>query len=186
MHLIGTAATPLGGDELDIVIVVGPGAELVVRSVAATIALPGVATPLSIGRWHLEIGSGGTLDFDPEPMIVAGGARHHIITMIRLASDARLRMRERIQIGRTGEDDGWWQGELIADVDATPLLRHRLELGAGTPADDALAAPRALESELVYPDERPVATTGLAQTRLPLAAGGSLFTRTGSRLTASG
>ncbi|MEU4340892.1 urease accessory protein UreD [Nocardia sp. NPDC023852] len=186
VHLIGTAATPLGGDQLDITIAVGPGAELVVRSVAATIALPSVATPLSIGRWHFEIGSGGTLDIDPEPMIVAGGARHHTVTTIRLASDARLRMRERIQIGRAGEDDGWWQGELIADLDATPLLRHRLELGAGTPADDALAAPRALESELVYPDKRPVATTGLTQTRLPLAAGGSLFTRTGSLLTVTG
>lgn len=186
MHLIGTAATPLGGDELDIVIVVGPGAELVVRSVAASIALPSVETSLSIGRWHLEIGSAGMLDIDPEPMIVAGGARHHTVTTIRLASDARLRMRERIQIGRTGEDDGWWQGEMIADVDATPLLRHRLELGAGTPADDALAAPRAVESELVYPDECPAATNGLAQTRLPLAAGGSLFTRTGSLLTVSG
>ncbi|MEU7629552.1 urease accessory protein UreD [Nocardia sp. NPDC049220] len=185
VHLIGTAATPLGGDELDIVVVVAPGAELVVRSVAATIALPSSTTPLSIGRWDLEVGSGGALDFDPEPMIVAGGARHHTRTTIRLAADARLRVRERVQIGRTGEDSGQWRGDLIADVDATPLLRHRLELGAGAPADDALSAPRALESELVYPDERPAATTGLTQTRVPLAAGGSLFTRTGSLLAVS-
>ncbi|MEU7764762.1 urease accessory protein UreD [Nocardia sp. NPDC049190] len=185
VHLIGTAATPLGGDELDIVVVVAPGAELVVRSVAATIALPSATTPLSIGRWDLEVGSGGALDFDPEPMIVAGGARHHTVTTIRLATDARVRLRERVQIGRAGEDNGQWRGDLIADVDATPLLRHRLELGAGAPADDALAAPRALESELVYPDERPVATSGLTQTRLPLAAGGSLFTRTGLSLTVS-
>jgi urease accessory protein len=182
VHLIGTAATPLGGDELDIAIVVAPGAELVVRSVAATLALPGAATPLSSGRWHLEVGSGGALDFDPEPMIVAGGARHRTVTTIRLASGARLRVRERVQVGRAGEDGGEWQGDLIADVDDMPLLRHRLALGAGTPADDALSAPRALESELVYPDERAAATTGLTQTRLPLAAGGSLFTRTGALL----
>ncbi|WP_245560276.1 urease accessory protein UreD, partial [Nocardia asiatica] len=100
VHLIGTAATPLGGDELDVVIVVAPGAELVVRSVAATLALPGAATPQSCGRWRLDVGSGGVLDFDPEPMIVAGGARHHTVTTIRLGSDARLRMRERVQIGR--------------------------------------------------------------------------------------
>ncbi|MFF7939482.1 urease accessory protein UreD [Nocardia gamkensis] len=182
VHLIGTAATPLGGDELDIAIVVAPGAELVVRSVAATLALPGAATPMSSGRWRLEVGSGGALDFDPEPMIVAGGARHHTVTTIRLAAGARLRMRERVQVGRAGEDGGEWQGDLIADLDDVPLLRHRLALGAGTPADDALSAPRALESELVYPDERPAATTGLTQTRLPLAAGGSLFTRTGALL----
>ncbi|MFI5540198.1 urease accessory protein UreD [Nocardia sp. NPDC051900] len=186
VHLIGTAATPLGGDELDIVIVVAPGAELVVRSVAATLALPGAATPQSCGRWQLEVGSAGVLDFDPEPMIVAGGARHHTVTTIRLDSGARLRMRERVQIGRAGEDGGIWRGDLIADVDGTPLLRHRLALGADTAADDALSAPRALESELVYPDECAAATTGLTQTRLPLAAGGSLFTRTGALLGVSG
>ncbi|MFR9750092.1 urease accessory protein UreD [Nocardia sp. 004] len=184
VHLIGTAATPLGGDEFDVVVRVEPGAELVVRSVAATLALPGTATSLSFGRWHFEVGSGGVLDFDPEPMIVAGGACHHTVTTIRLASDARLRLRERVQIGRADEDGGRWRGDLIADVGDTPLLRHRLELGADTAADDALAAARALESELVYPDERPVAATGLTQARLPLAAGGSLFTRTGSLLAA--
>ncbi|WP_330229920.1 urease accessory protein UreD [Nocardia sp. NBC_00508] len=185
IHLIGTAATPLGGDELDIVVVVAPGAELTVRSVAATLALPGPTTPLSFARWHLEVGSGAALDFDPEPMIVAGSARHHTVTTIRLASDARLRMRERVQIGRTGEDSGEWRGDLVADVGAIPLLRHRLALGAGTPADDALSAPRAVESELVYPDGCAAATTGLTQTRLPLAAGGSLFTRTGPLLAVS-
>lgn len=186
VHLIGTAATPLGGDELDIVIVVAPGAELVVRSVAATLALPGPATPLSSGHWQLDVGSGGVLDFDPEPMIVAGAARHHTVTTIRLGSGARLRMRERVQLGRVGEDGGEWQGDLIADVDDIPLLRHRLALGAGTPADDALSAPRALESELVYPDECAATTTGATESRLPLAAGGSLFTRTGSVLRVSG
>ncbi|WP_378731383.1 urease accessory protein UreD [Nocardia brasiliensis] len=185
VHLIGTAATPLGGDELDITIVVGPGARLVVRSVAATLALPSVRTPLSLAHWRFQVDSGGELDFDPEPTIVAGGAHHQTITSILLAADARLRLRERVQIGRSGEDSGGWRGDLIADVGATPLLRHRLELGAGTAADDALAAPRALESELRYPDDRPVETTGLTEMRLPLAAGGSLLTRTSSLLVAA-
>ncbi|MFI6166834.1 urease accessory protein UreD [Nocardia sp. NPDC051052] len=182
VHLIGTAATPLGGDELDIRIVVGPGARLVVRSVAATIALPSAATPASLAHWRFQVDSGGDLDFDPEPTIVAGGAQHHTISTILLAPDARLRLRERVQIGRSGEDNGAWRGDLIADLGDIPLLRHRLELGAGTAADDSLAAPRALESELRYPDDRPVETAGLAETRLPLAAGGTLLTRTSSVL----
>ncbi|WP_433655693.1 urease accessory protein UreD [Nocardia sp. CA-128927] len=182
VHLIGTAATPLGGDELDITIVVGPGARLAVRSVAATIALPSAVTPDSLARWHFQVDSGGDLDFDPEPTIVAGGAHHHTITSVLLAPDARLRLRERVQIGRSGEDNGGWRGDLIADLGEIPLLRHRLELGAGTATDDPLAAPRALESELRYPDDRPVETTGLTETRLPLAAGGTLLTRTSSLL----
>lgn len=183
VHLIGTAATPLGGDELDITIVVGPGARLAVRSVAATIALPSAATPASVAHWHFQVDSGGDLDFDPEPTIVAAGAHHHTISTIRLAPDARLRLRERVQIGRAGEDNGGWRGDLIADLGEIPLLRHRVELGAGTAADDALTAPRALESELRYPDDRPVESVGLTGTRLPLAAGGTLLTRTSSLLT---
>ncbi|MEU4597607.1 urease accessory protein UreD [Nocardia sp. NPDC023988] len=182
VHLIGTAATPLGGDELDIRIVVRPGARLVVRSVAATIALPSAATPMSSARWYFEVGAGGVLDFDPEPTIVAGGAHHHMVTTVVLAADAQLRLRERVQLGRSGEDGGGWRGDLVADVGEVPLLRHRLELGAGASADDRLDAPRAIDSELVYPDARPAWTGGLDTVRLPLAAGGSLATRTSARL----
>lgn len=184
VHLIGTAATPLGGDELDIEIVVGVGARLVVRSVAATIALPSAATPLSLAHWRFDVA--GALDFDPEPTIVAGGAHHHAVTEVRLMPDARLRLRERVQIGRTGEDNGGWCGDLIADVGDLPLLRHRLELGADGATDDNLGAPRALDSELVYPDDRPADTTGLVASRLPLAIGGTLSTRTGVLLGPNG
>jgi urease accessory protein len=180
VHLIGTAATPLGGDELDIRIVVGPGARLVVRSVAATIALPSTRTALSLAHWLFDVA--GELDFDPEPTIVAGGAHHHSVTEVRLTADARLRLRERVQIGRTGEDGGGWRGDLCADIGDLPLLRHRLELGAGSATDDNLTAPRALDSELVYPDDRPAETDGLVAARLPLALGGTLSTRTGPLL----
>ncbi|MFE7799106.1 urease accessory protein UreD [Nocardia sp. NPDC057440] len=182
VHMIGTAATPLGGDELDIAIRVGPGARLVVRSVAATIALPSAATPLSNARWRFEVAAGGELDFEPGPTIVAGGAHHHAVTTVRLATGARLRLRERVQIGRVGDDGGGWRGDVIADIGDLPLLRHRVALGAGGAVDDGLAASRALDSELVYPDDRPVETTGLTACRLPLAAGGTLFTRVGSLL----
>ncbi len=182
VHLIGTAATPLGGDELDIAIVVGAGARLTVRSVAATIALPSTATPDSLAHWHFELDTGAELDFDPEPTIIAGGARHRAVTTVRLALDSRLRLRERVQIGRVGEDSGSWRGELTADVGELPLLRHRLELGYGTTVDDALTAPRALASELVYPDDRASWTDGLRASRLPLAGGGSLSTWVGAVL----
>ncbi|NNH69457.1 urease accessory protein UreD [Nocardia uniformis] len=186
VHLIGTAATPLGGDEIDITIVVGAGARLAVRSVAATIALPGRITRKSVARWHFEVGAGGVLDFDPEPTVVAGGAEHDTVTLVRLAEGAKLRLRERVQIGRTGEDHGYWSGDLHADIGGLPLLRHRLDLGADAITDDALSGPRSLESVLIYPDDRTAETVGMDAALLPLAAGGTLFTRTGSTLGTSG
>lgn len=182
VHLIGTAATPLGGDHIAVTVRVGPGARLTLRGVAATLALPGRGTLDSSAHWHFEVAEGGELDVDTPPMIVAGGARHANTTSVRLAPGARLRLREQVQIGRTGERHGCWRGDMIADLGDLPLLRHRLEVGAGVAGDDLLTAPRALVSELRYPDERPAQTTGLAAARLPLALGGSLYTGLGDRL----
>ncbi|MFC8047460.1 urease accessory protein UreD [Nocardia sp. NPDC057353] len=183
VHLIGTAATPLGGDHLELKLEVLPGARLRVRSVAAMIALPARGTPDSTARWQLTVGAGAELDLDTEPTIVAGGARHRTVTELRLAPDATVRVRERVRIGRAGEEHGQWTGDLIADIDgaeSVPLLRHRLELGSGSGTDDALSAARMLESVLLYPDGRPAETVGLTAARLPLAAGGSLFTEVGN------
>ena len=182
VHLIGTAATPLGGDELDISIVVEPGARLVLRSVAATIALPGRASPISTATWTVDVGAGGEVDIEPEPTVVAGGADHRTVTTVRMADDSRVRVAERVQIGRTGEDKGFWRGDLLADVGDLPLVRHRLELGADADTDDLISGPRAVHSELRYPDDRPAATFGTTAAVLPLAAGGSLSTWTGALL----
>jgi len=50
---------------------------------------------------------------------------------MRLSGDGRARLRERVQIGRSDERQGFWSGSLHADVDGAPLLRHRVQLGAG-------------------------------------------------------
>lgn len=176
MHLISAAATPLGGDAIAIRIVVEAGARLRVRSAAATVVLPGAATSQSHSSWDLEVD--GELDLDVEPTVVAGGSRHLADTRLRLGRDSRARVRESVQIGRTGETHGYWSGALCADVDGTPLLRHRVELGGGTVADDELGSPRACISELRYP-QTSFETPG---TVLELAAGGCLATWQGERL----
>lgn len=176
VHLISAAATPLGGDAIAIRIVVEAGARLRVRSVAATVVLPGATTAQSHSSWDLEVD--GELDLDVEPTVVAGGSHHLAGTRLRLGSGSRARVRESVQIGRTGESQGYWSGALHADVDGTPLLRHRVELGGGTVVDDDLGSPRACISELRYPQtsfEGP-------GTVLELAAGGCLATWQGERL----
>ena len=178
VHLVSTAANPLGGDEIAIRVVVPPGARLRIRSTAASIVLPGPYSPESVLRWDIDVG--GELDVDPEPTVVAARSRHLSDVHVRLGDEARIRIRERVQIGRTGEREGFWSGRLHADLPGGPLLRHRLELGAGAVADDVLGAPLACVSELRFPEP----ATGCAGTTYVLAAGGSLSTWQGQLLPA--
>lgn len=176
VHLVSAAATPLGGDTITVRLVVQPGARLRLRSAAATVVLPGAGNRESQAFWEVEVC--GELDIDTEPTVVAADSRHLSNVCVRLAEDARLRIRERVQIGRTGEAQGFWSGGLRADVGTAPLLRHRVELGPGAVADDALGMPLACVSELRYPDP----ATDAAGTTLALAGGGSLSTWQGARL----
>jgi urease accessory protein len=181
VHLVSAAATPLGGDTISIRVVVQAGAVLKLRSAAATVALPGANTRTSHADWDIEVG--GSLDVDLEPTIVAADARHVSTVALVLRDDGRVRFRERVQIGRCNEHEGFWSGSLRADRHDRPLLRHRVELGAGAVADDSIAAPRAAISELSYPttestgDSMPSTSTVLA-----LAGGGTLRTWQADRL----
>ncbi|MGP4054687.1 urease accessory protein UreD [Mycobacterium sp. 4D054] len=176
VHLVSSVATPLGGDAIAMRVVVESGARLVIRTVAATITLPGRMTAESHSAWELEVA--GELDLDPEPTIVAATSRHFTSTRLALAGTGAVRLRERIQIGRSGERQGFWSGSLNADLDGAPLLRHRVELGTGACTDDEIAGPRAAVSELHYP-RTDAETDGVT---LALAAGGALTTWQGERL----
>lgn len=176
VHLVSSAATPLGGDTIAMRVVVEPGARLTVRTVAATVTLPGADTTDSHASWALDVA--GDLDLDPQPTIVAATSRHFTSTRLTLSGAGSVRLRERVQIGRTGERQGFWSGSLYVDVDGKPLLRHRIELGNGSFADDEISAPRACVSELHYPR---VDSDTLGVT-LGLAGGGCLATWQGDRL----
>jgi urease accessory protein len=176
VHLVSAAATPLGGDAIHIRVVVEEGARLRVRTAAATVTLPGSTTPESHTFWTLDVA--GDLDIDPQPTVIAATSRHFTSTRLDLTGAGRIRLRERIQIGRSDERQGFWSGSLHADIDRAPLLRHRIELGHGSVADDALGTPMACISELRYPE----AAFDASGTLLELAGGGGLATWQGERL----
>ncbi|MGH3726428.1 MAG: urease accessory protein UreD [Mycobacterium sp.] len=185
IHLVGIAANPLGGDEISVRIEVGVGAALRVRSVAAAVALPGRHTDRSSTSWDCSVQ--GELDLDPAPTIVAANASHHSRVTVHGPAGATLRLRERVQIGRAGESSGFWTGQLDADIDDRPLLRHRIELGAGSVTDDELGRPLALISELRYPAasfEESGAPSPIDDTILRLAGDATLLTWQGQRLPA--
>ncbi|WP_299572064.1 urease accessory protein UreD [uncultured Williamsia sp.] len=177
LHLISTAATPLGGDRIDIRVEVEPGARLWLGTVAATIALPARIDPHSSAGWTVDVADTGRLCLAPQPTVVAATAAHETTTRVRLARTATVEIDESAQIGRHGETGGAWSGRLWVDVDDTPTLRHRLELGAGSVLGDHHSA---VVSRFAYPDAGggDVSTSRTA-TRMAVAGGASLVTALG-------
>ncbi|ABD10214.1 urease accessory protein UreH [Frankia casuarinae] len=162
VHLVNATAGPLAGDDLGLDISVGSGVRLVVRSVAATVALPGHGPGPSRFTVSARVAPGGALDFAPEPTVAARGSDHLLVTDVHLATTAWLRLREEIVLGRFGETTGSIRSTLRVDMDAhaevdppsepTPLLRQDLVLGPEIPGltgPALLGSARALGSLLV-------------------------------------
>jgi urease accessory protein len=133
VHLVGGTAGPLGGDELRCSVDLGPGARLNVRSVAASVALPGPHGRESSLEIHARVGEGGALSWSPQPLIAARGARHRTVTRIELAADARLMWRDELVLGREGEDPGSVSTRLRVLRDERVLLDHEVALGPRHP-----------------------------------------------------
>jgi urease accessory protein len=141
VYLVSAAAGPLGGDQLSLRITVGAGAALCLRTVAASVALPGLDGSESLLSVTATVEEGGCLQYLPEPVVVAAGARHATDLRVRLASGARLLLREELVLGRHGERGGSYRGSLRVDYGDRPLLRQCLDV-SGT--DDPSQGPAVL------------------------------------------
>jgi urease accessory protein len=131
VHFVGGAAAPLCGYDLRVEIEVGPGAELCVRTVAASLALPGDG--FSGTRISARIAAGGRLTWLPEPLIAASGCAHEAVSTVSLAAGADLVWREELVCGRYGEEPGDARLRLAVRLDGRPLHRHDLAVGPDAP-----------------------------------------------------
>lgn len=175
VHLIGTAAGPLGGDEVTITLRVGPGARLIVRSAAATVVLPGPVRPDSRLTIEAFVDDGGRLVFEPEPTVLAGSCEHEARAVVELRGSGQVRLLEQVLLGRSGEPGGTWAGRTTITRDGVPVLRHTLRSAVLNGRSlvtliDTAATPRA-------------AATGNC-VAMPLARGGLLVTGVGNTATA--
>lgn len=175
VHLVGSAATPLGGDDVGLDVLVGPGAELVLTGVAAAVALAG----RSRFAVRCTVADGGSLVHLPEPVVVTGRADHAAELHVVLGAGARLRTREVLVAGRSGEPPGRYRGRIRVDGPAGALLVQEQELGdpglARSPAH--LAGHRVLATEVRVGGPDPAAAVaGGWWSLVPLARGGCLAT----------
>jgi urease accessory protein len=185
VYLVGAAAGPLGGDDLEFALHVGPDARLTVRSAATTLVLPGDGESRLTVR--AEVGTGGRLDYAPEPTVAAAGCHHRALAHITLAEGASLRWCDELILGRHRERPGRHTSRLDVTVDGVPLLRHELRLDdPGTYRSRAvLADTKAVGSLLLVGPgltRDPHAAAGL--TVLPLAGPAVLITATAATSTA--
>jgi urease accessory protein len=183
VYLAASAAGPLGGDDLELSIVVGPGAELVLRAVAAAVVLPG--TGASALTLRLSVAAGGRLTVLPEPTVVAAGACHHASTLAEVETGGALLLREEVLLGRHGEPGGRYRGLLRADVGGLPLLRHQLDLDGADPANlapESMVGARAtgtllqVDPQWMDADRRPAGSADPQVAAMPLAGPGLLVT----------
>jgi urease accessory protein len=179
VRLVSSAAAPLGGDELELTVRVGPGASLSLHGVAATLALPGNARGPSRSVVRIQVAEGGRATFLPEPTVVTARAEHEAELHAELAMDARLRCREILVFGRTGEQPGRFTTVTHLVRAGHPVLRQRLKTGDTTldtsPAQ--LAGRRVLGTELLAWGEDPAdAVSEPWWSLVPLTGGGSLAT----------
>jgi urease accessory protein len=176
VHLVGTAAGPLGGDDVTIDVRLGPGARLAVRSAGATIIQPGRLVPDSRLRLLLTVGDEAWLDVGCEPTVICHRAEHEASAELTLVGSGQVNLLEQVLLGRANEPGGHWIGRTRVTRDGQPELRHTLRssllAGDGT----------RVISTLLRTGVPAVAATSAGAVAMPLAAGGLLVTATGTDL----
>jgi urease accessory protein len=133
LHLVGTAAGPVGGDRLRLRLLVTTGAAVTVRSATASLVHPGPRGERSMVELEIVVEGGGSLHWLPQPVVLVRGCDHVATATIRLAAGATMLWREAVVLGRHAEPSGSLLQRLRVDIDDRPLLRNDLAVGPRWP-----------------------------------------------------
>ncbi|WP_341715869.1 urease accessory protein UreD [Micromonospora sp. FIMYZ51] len=184
VYVVGGAAGPLAGDELRLDVEVGPGAVVRVRTVAASIALPGRPGAVSRMLVRATVAADAELHWLPEQLVAAAGCAHVADAQVDVAEGGTLHWRDELICGRHGEQPGHAEVNTWVDLAGRPLLRQSLAVGPQAPGwsgPAVLGGAPATGSLLVVDPTRPAGPAAVRGTvaRLPLAGGpATLWTAT--------
>ena len=120
LWLVGSAATPVGEDDITIDLQVGEGVSATVRSVAASVvyAARGEGTRMTT---RLHVASGASLTWQPEPVIVTARARHRATIVADVQTGGALVADELLVLGRSDESAGGYRSVMDLRRDGVPL-----------------------------------------------------------------
>jgi urease accessory protein len=133
LHVVGSAAGPVGGDDTSLDVEVANAAALTVRTVAAQLLFPGANGRPSRAVTRLRLGVDATLTWLPEPVVAVRGADHRGETTIVMATGASLVWRDVAVLGRHDEDSGSVRQRLRVERDGQPLVCTDVMLGPAWP-----------------------------------------------------
>ena len=158
LYRAASAAGPVGCDDVALDVSVGPGAALEVRSVAATLVLPGPSGAASSTTVTARVGSGAVLRWLPEPTVLVRQCDHRVAGQVNLAATATMVWRDELVLGRYGELSGSVLQRLDVERAGRPLLRTEQALGPRWPGSDGpagMAGHRAVGMVLVVGPQAP-------------------------------
>lgn len=193
LAIVGSAAGPVGGDDLTLSVDVGPGASLRVEGVAASMVWPGPSGTPSRQALRIRIDEGGHLEWIGQPVLVVHRAHHVQETSIELAAGATLDFRDQVALGRTGEPPGRLDARLRVVRSGLALLDQHQVHDPTSPGWSTTAGTggfRHVQHHLVIgPRSRPVVTTvspERACARMPLDIDAELSIALGADATTAG
>lgn len=125
----GSAASPVGGDQLSLDVVVGRGATLDLGTVAATMVWPGAEPGRSQMATSCVVGERAHLDWHPEPTVSVAGSDHIITTHVELAATATCRLIDELSLGRHGEPSGALEWRTRVERGGRVLVHHAEQFG---------------------------------------------------------
>jgi urease accessory protein len=128
--LLATTATLLGGDALRLAVEIGPGLRLDLRDVAGTVAYHGRGLGCEVDA-TLRVHDGATLTWAGEPLVVADGSSVTRHLRADVSDGGRLLVRDRVALGRTGQDGGRLDCHTAMAYAGRPALVEHLEVRAG-------------------------------------------------------
>jgi urease accessory protein len=99
VYLLTPTGGMLGGDRLDMHLVLEPGAQVCLTTASATKVHPAIDIPAEQSL-HIELGPGSSLEYLPEPTILFRGAWWRQHTMVHRAADSQLLLVEGWSAGR--------------------------------------------------------------------------------------
>jgi urease accessory protein len=138
--IVGSAAGPVGGDELDLHLEIAPGACVSVGTVAATIVWPGPDGRQSRTTLTIDVGTDAHVVWHPCPTVSVAGSDHRMSTNVRLAVGATCRIVEELALGRGDEPSGQLDACVRIERLGMPVIHHRERFGPGTPGWGSTAA----------------------------------------------